>query len=89
MADQLTLFGESSNQNHFTSELWGLLTFVPTGSSSWSDNCRHCPLWMHKGEQTPDDECLRASCSHEDRADGRDGYFSIHNMLSNRLCDKL
>ena len=80
MEEQLTLFGESSNQNHFHSELWGLLTFVSTGSDKWSDNCRHCPLWKHKSEQTPYDECLHASYSHEDRADGRDGYFSIHNM---------
>ena len=28
--EQLALIGESDNQKHFTSEVWGLLTFFPT-----------------------------------------------------------
>ncbi len=80
MSNQLSLFGPSVDKNTFQSAMWGCLTFYSTNSNKWQDNCRHCLLWVHKKLQRPDDECLQAPCSHDDREDGRDGYFSIHNM---------
>ena len=79
-AVQLFLFGVTDDQNTFMSELWGKLTFVPTGSNKWKDNCRHCLLWVRKECQKPNDECISAPCSHDCRKDGKDGYFSIHDM---------
>ena len=39
---QLELFGMSADENHFTSTLWGVLTFFPAPSNKWKDTCRHC-----------------------------------------------
>lgn len=78
MSEQLSLFGTSSDQNSFQSELWGTLDFFPTNSDKWTDNCRHCLLWTREHGQT--DECLRAPCNPDERDDHRRGYFSIHQM---------
>lgn len=32
---QLELFGMSADENHFTSTLWGVLTFFPALSNKW------------------------------------------------------
>ena len=77
---QLSLFGLATDQGEFMSEIWGLLTFYPTKGNGWKDTCKHCLLWVHQEEQTPQDECLSAPCSCDERADGRNGYYSIHNM---------
>lgn len=77
---QLSLFGLSVDQNTFQSTLWGQLTFVPTGSEKWSDNCRHCLLWKPSEQQRDDDECLSACCGKDERTDGRCGYFSIQQI---------
>ena len=84
MSGQLSLFGTTTDQSQYQSTLWGTLTFYPTGSTKWSDNCRHCLLWVRKEDQKPTDECCSALCSKEDRADGQDGYFGIHNMPTER-----
>lgn len=78
--EQLSLFGASDTQQHYQSEMWGQLTFYPTNSNKWKDNCRHCLLWVNKQDQTPNDECLNAPCDPTDRADGQHGYFSIHQF---------
>lgn len=80
MSMQLELFGLTPDENTFQSTLWGLLTFYPSKSDCYKDTCRHCLLCVPKEEQRPDDECLFAHCSDFERADGRNGYFSIHNM---------
>lgn len=74
--EQLALIGESDNQMHFTSETWGLLTFFPTKGSKWNDTCRHCLLWHPEDKE----ECANAHCTAESRADGQNGYYSIHDM---------
>lgn len=79
---QLELFGLSSDENEFVSDTWGLLTFFPTKGNKWVDTCRHCLLWVQKDQQKPDDECVFAPCSGDERKDGRNGYYSIHNMPS-------
>lgn len=61
-------------ENIFDSTMWGRLTFFPARSDKWNDTCKHCLL-----ARTPE-ECDRARCSAFDRADGRNGYFSIHEM---------
>lgn len=78
MMEQLSIFGESDTQNHFNSETWGMLEFFPAASSRWSDTCRHCLLW--NGADGDKTECYEAHCESSDRDDGREGYFSIHDM---------
>lgn len=77
---ELSLFGASYDQGTFQSTVWGLLTFFPTKSEKWCDNCRHCLLWKRKDDQTRNDECLTAPCSDYERRDGQNGYFSICEM---------
>lgn len=75
--NQLSMFGPTSDQNTFQSEKWGTLTFFPTKGYQWKDTCRHCLLWDSVlGEMT---ECANAPCHSEERTDGKNGYFSIHN----------
>jgi len=47
-ATQLEIFGMSADENHFTSTLWGVLTFFPASSNKWKDTCRHCLLFTEK-----------------------------------------
>ena len=72
--EQLALIGESDNQMHFNSLEWGLLTFFPTNDKNGKKDCKHCLLAV-----TPD-ECEIAPCSALERIDGKSGYFSIHDM---------
>lgn len=80
---QLSLFGQAQNQSEFMSSLWGRLTFYPTKGNGWKDTCKHCLLWVRKEEQNPQDECLSAPCSCDERQDGRNGFYSIRNMPEN------
>lgn len=52
---------------------WGLCDFFPTKDDKWAHNCRICIL-------NRSDECDKAPCTAEERADGKRGYFSIHQM---------
>ena len=76
--EQLALIGESDNQMHFTSETWGLLTFYPTKSDKYKDNCYHCLL--RPGKDDTINECLLAPCIPEQRRDGLGGFFAIREM---------
>lgn len=63
------------NQDKFYSEVWGELTFFPTKGFD-GRNCSHCLLncdWC-------ENECVNAPCVSVERKDGRNGYFSIHEM---------
>lgn len=71
--EQLALIGESDNPMHFTSVKWGLLTFFPTKTNLYKDTCNKCLL-------KNSDECADAPCHGEYRADGKNGYYSIHDM---------
>lgn len=71
--EQLALIGESDNQMHFTSVKWGLLTFFPAKSNKIKDTCQKCML-------RNSEECYMAPCDDLLRADGLQGYFSIHDM---------
>ncbi len=73
LREQLALIGESDNQMHFTSVTWGLTTFYPTKDDKWVHNCKLCIL-------NRSEECQQAPCTAEERADGKCGYYSIHNM---------
>ena len=64
---------QSTDQSFFLSETWGLCDFFPTKDDSWAHNCKLCIL-------NRSDECLKAPCCTEERADGKRGYYSIHNM---------
>ena len=81
MSEQLELFGAAPDQNTFQSALWGLLTFFPTKGDEWKDTCRHCLLWNRK-QNVIGAECHFAPCESVQRADGRHGYYSIHEMPS-------
>lgn len=76
---QLEQPSTAAGENRFRSRLWGVLTFYPTKGCAWKDTCRHC-LLLHGVEQ----ECAEAKCHADERADGRNGYYSIHNMPMNR-----
>jgi hypothetical protein len=62
------------DENHFVSKKWGELMFIPTKTNSVKNTCRHC-LLRHS-----EDECQQAPCASYQREDGREGYFSIHQM---------
>ena len=69
--EQLSLFGESSTQEHFHSELWGLLTFFPHKDDN---RCRKCLLCRSEKD------CMNAPCDASERVDKQTGYFSIHEI---------
>lgn len=71
MIEQLSLFGESSTQEHFHSELWGLLEFFPHKDAN---RCMKC-LLCHSEK-----DCLQAPCEASERNDKMTGYYSIHQM---------
>lgn len=71
--EQLDMFGASSNEHYFTSEMWGLLTFYATKKRGWDAQCRHCLLYRST-------DCDKAKCTTEERMDGMNGYYSIHEM---------
>lgn len=74
---ELNLFGLSDDENYFMSETWGLLTFYPTKSDSENETCRHCLL-------RPQCDVIDVHCMAWNRQDGRNGYFSIHQMPNPR-----
>lgn len=76
---QLEIWGLSPDENHYTSLIWGRLDFFPTASDKWKDTCRHCLLWNNvQGSST---KCFEIPpCRSFTRTDGRNGYFSIHQM---------
>lgn len=78
--EQISLFGVATDENSFMSTEWGKLTFYEAASNKWTDTCRHCLLWVYPENRTDRDECLTAPCSCDERADHRNGYYSIHNM---------
>ena len=59
------------NQDVYVSETWGTTVFHES-PKDWSPikTCRHCIL-----RETIQD-CRKAACSPEFRADGKDGYFT-------------
>ena len=71
--NQLSLFGESNDQNFYSSEEWGMLTFYEVKEWSEYNCCRRCLL--HGSS-----ECWQAPCQSWKRNDKRHGYYSIHEM---------
>lgn len=80
--EQLAIYGASDNQMHFTSMEWGLITFFPTNDHLGKKDCKHCLL-----AATPD-ECKIAPCTALERLDGQSGYFSIHDMPTEKNKEK-
>lgn len=80
MSTQLSLFGPSADKNTFQSAVWGTLTFFPTKTNKWKDTCRRCLLWTGDRPGKEVSECLNAPCAACERHDGKDGYYSIHDM---------
>lgn len=78
--EQLSLFGASESGNYYESETWGLLTFFPTRNNDPDKNCRHCLLRCEISDKEHWQECVNAPCCADQRKDGRNGYFSIHDM---------
>ena len=68
---------ENYHENHFVSSTWGVLDFFPTKGDAYKDTCKHCIL-LHS------EECKDAHCTAQLRADGKQGYFSIHQMPKER-----
>lgn len=65
--------GMSPDEMSFMSEKYGKMDFFETKSELWKDTCMHCLLLNS-------DECSRANCMSRHRIDGKNGYFSIHQM---------
>ena len=65
--------GMSPDEMSFMSEKYGKLDFFETKSDQWKDTCKHCLLYNSE-------ECHRACCMGIHRIDGKNGYFSIHQM---------
>ena len=68
---------ENVHENYFFSETWGLLSFYPTKTIKYKDTCQKCLLRDTK-------ECFFAHCTSDGRDDGRQGYFSKHEMPKER-----
>lgn len=66
--------GMSPDEMSFMSEKYGKLDFFEALSDKWKDTCKHCLL------RYEDPECHAASCFDYQRRDGKNGYFSIHQM---------
>lgn len=79
---QLERFGMSTDENHFNSALWGVLTFFPASSNKWKDTCRRCLLWDHANGHCTE-ACESARCAENERTDRKAGYFSIHQIPKN------
>lgn len=77
--EQLERFGMSADENHFTSTLWGVLTFFPASSNKWKDTCRHCLLWDNEAGHCSEPPGS-ARCADYERTDRKEGYFSIQQM---------
>ena len=64
-----------TDENTYVSNRWGVTTFheAPKG---WGEKktCAHCILREDK------EDCDRARCTPEFRADGKDGYFTVQNF---------
>lgn len=75
--EQLSFFGESSTQNHFHSEVWGMLVFYAAGSKE-KHKCRHCLLCRSN------EDCMKAPCEPSERQDGVSGYFSVMQMPTSK-----
>ena len=58
----------------FHSDLWGTVQFFPVSGKAASTKCKHCIL------QRTEQDCLAAPCTPQEREDGQDGYYSIHQM---------
>lgn len=63
------------NQDVYVSETWGATVFVES-PKDWSPikTCRHCIL------RDTIQDCSKAACTPEFRADGKDGYFTVQDM---------
>lgn len=79
VGEKVISFGMSADENHFTSTLWGVLTFFPASSNKWKDTCRHCLLWDNAGCHCSEPPGS-ARCADYERTDRREGYFSIQQM---------
>lgn len=77
---QLELFGSTVDENHFVSELWGVLQFYPTRTDDMKETCRKCMLRCLECSE----ECAKAKCTADQRRDKRNGYYSIHQMPKQR-----
>ena len=73
MIEQLSLFGASNTQQHYSSETWGLVEFFPHKEDN---RCRKCLLCRSE------EDCRNAPCSSNERNDKLDGYYTIHQMPS-------
>ena len=62
------------NQDVYVSETWGTTVFVES-PKNWSPikTCSRCIL------REPIQDCRRAACSPEFRADGKDGFYTVRN----------
>ena len=58
----------------FHSDLWGDVEFFPVSGKAVSTKCKHCIL------ARDETACLQAPCTPQEREDGQDGYYSIHQM---------
>ena len=61
-------------QQQYESEMFGVADFFPVTGKAVNTKCRHCIL------ARTEKDCLAAPCTPIERKDGRDGYYSIHQM---------
>ena len=63
-----------AKQQQYESKVWGDVQFSPVSGKAASTKCRHCIL---AGTEM---DCLAAPCTPQEREDGLNGYYSIHQM---------
>lgn len=81
-AIQLSIWGLSDDESVFSSTLWGTVKFFPSKDNSFKNTCQKCILYDNAAGRCT--ESNNAHCADYERADRREGYFSIHEMPNNR-----
>lgn len=61
-------------QQQYESPVWGTVSFFPVTGKAAGAKCRRCIL-----ARTHSD-CMAAPCEPQEREDGLNGYYSIHQM---------
>lgn len=76
---QLDLF-QAVDQSFFLSKHWGLVDFFAVnGEHNYKQCCQKCLLQSSWDSVDLCNDCAQAPCRAEERTDGLNGYYSIHN----------
>ena len=67
-----------TQQLTYMSLTWGETFFIPVSKNENTKKCKRCLFYRNAVD------CARAPCMPREREDGKTGYFSIHQMPTER-----